>query len=304
MLGTYEAAGDIVRFRPRFPLVPGLSYRVRFDRGARQTEHTRPVEATVLLPAPRKAQRTEVAAVFPGGGELAANHLKFYVCFSAPMTAGEARERVHLLDEQGREVPGAFLWLEQELWDRSRQRLTLILDPGRVKRGLRANREEGAPLQAGHSYRLLIDGAWPDGEGVALRDSFRKEFRVIEADRRGPDRASWRLTAPASGTTDAVELRFDEPLDYALLHEMIDVRDAHGTPLDGTVQVDEGERAWRFRPARPWSSGRHAVRVGRDLEDRSGNDLERPFDLDLHQAPASPPGFDWVELPFAIRHGG
>ena len=62
------------------------------------------------------------------------------------MSTGDAYQHIRLLDETGREVPRAFLQTAHELWDERRQRFTLILDPGRIKRGLRANLEDGAPL--------------------------------------------------------------------------------------------------------------------------------------------------------------
>jgi hypothetical protein len=293
MVGTYAVDGDRVRFQPRFPLVPGLPYRVRYGDGA-QTHET-----TVTLPARASAARARVMAIYPSANELPANQLKFYVTFSAPMMVGEARERVRLLDEDGREVPRAFLWLEDELWDRSRQRLTLILDPGRVKRGLRANIEDGAPLVEGHRYRLTLDGAWRDGNGSPLGESFAKEFRVVAADRRSPDPTQWQVVAPAAASREPLVVRFDEPLDFALLHEMLEVPDNSGAVVDGTMTVLDGERAWRFVPRRDWPRGSFIVRVRPQLEDRSGNELHQLFDADVRTA--SKPDSAWVELGFATR---
>jgi hypothetical protein len=50
------------------------------------------------------------------------------------MSRGEAYRRVHLLDATGRPINLAFLEIEQELWDPEGRRLTLLFDPGRVKR--------------------------------------------------------------------------------------------------------------------------------------------------------------------------
>src|SRR4029450_9861973 len=113
---------------------------------------------------------------------------------------GTALQHVHLMDEAGREVPGAFLALDQELWDPERRRLTLLFDPGRVKRGVRTNVESGAPLVAGRRYRLAIDDGWTDGNGAQLASGFEHAFDVGEADRRSPDPNRWRLTRPSPGT--------------------------------------------------------------------------------------------------------
>src|SRR6185436_15583273 len=79
---------------------------------------------------------TVVAQVYPTADALPANQLKFYLDFSAPMSFGDAYRHIRLLDEEGRDVPRAFLQTAHELWDARRQRFTLILDPGRIKRGL------------------------------------------------------------------------------------------------------------------------------------------------------------------------
>ena len=55
------------------------------------------------------------------------------------------RPYVHLGDADGRDLPHALLAMPPELWDRPRRRLTLLLEPGRIKRGLVPNAELGAP---------------------------------------------------------------------------------------------------------------------------------------------------------------
>ena len=52
MLGSYEATAEAIVFRPRFPLVPGLRYTVRFDPS--RIERTGPsIETIVTLPKTR-----------------------------------------------------------------------------------------------------------------------------------------------------------------------------------------------------------------------------------------------------------
>lgn len=149
MLGRVEVREGGLVFHPRFPLVPGLPYRVLVNDTV----------ITITLPKPATAE-TSVAQVFPTADTLPANQLKFYLDFSAPMSVGDVYRHIHLLDEAGHEVPRAFLQTAHELWDARRQRFTLILDPGRIKRGLRANVEAGAPLREGERYRLVIDASW------------------------------------------------------------------------------------------------------------------------------------------------
>ena len=87
-----------------------------------------------VLPKPSSIA-TKVAAVYPSKSALPENQLKFYVHFCAPMSRGEAYERIHLSNERGEEVEFPFLELGEELWDDSGTRFTLFFDPGRIKLG-------------------------------------------------------------------------------------------------------------------------------------------------------------------------
>lgn len=289
MLGAYEVTEKAVVFRPRFPLVPGVPYRVRFDT----------LETTITIPKPATAATTHVQ-VFPTADELPANQLKFYLDFSAPMSVGDVYRHIHLLDDAGHEVQRAFLQTAHELWDTRRQRFTLILDPGRIKRGLRANVESGAPLREGGRYRLVIDAAWPDGDGNPLSAPFEKAFRAVAADRKMPDYRAWHVTAPFATTSEPLRVHFDEPLDRALLEEMLVVRNAGGEPMAGEIEIAAAETEWTFRPRQPWIEGPYAIQVDTRLEDRAGNNLQRLFDEDV-QVAARNAATSHVELPFTSR---
>jgi hypothetical protein len=299
MLGSYEATAEKIVFRPRFPLVAGLPYTVRFD-GSRLDSAGTAIETRVTPPG-KTASATVVTQVYPTGDELPANQLKFYLDFSAPMSFGDAYRHIRLLDEDGREVPRAFLQTAHELWDARRQRFTLILDPGRIKRGLRSNVENGPPLRAGSAYRLAIDAGWRDGEGQPLREPFEKRFRVTAADRTAPDSERWRLTAPAAGTAGPLEVALSEPLDRALLEEMLVVLDGRGQPVAGQITITAAETRWTFRPQQVWRPGGYALRVSAKLEDRAGNNLRRLFDEDVSKPPENSTMPEWVELPFTLR---
>jgi hypothetical protein len=208
-----------------------------------------------------------------------ANILHWYVEFSAPMEPGSAHEHVRLLDEAGRPVSDAFLRVEEELWDRHRKRLTLLFDPGRVKRGVRANVEMGRPLDAGHRYRLVVDAAWRDAAGAPLASGFDKEFDAGSVDDRSPDPARWRLTAPRAGTREPLHVAFGEPLDHALVQRMVGV-EAGGARVEGRAVLVAGDSVWTFLPAAPWGAGVYALRVDAALEDLAGNSVARVFDTD------------------------
>ena len=115
-----------------------------------------------------------MAQVYPTADRLPENQLKFYVVFSAPMARGGVYRHINLLDERGKAVDLPFLELDQELWDKSAQRLTVFCDPGRIKRGLKPREEFGPVLVEGKRYTLVIDTGLEDANGNPLKERFQK----------------------------------------------------------------------------------------------------------------------------------
>jgi hypothetical protein len=295
VLGTYSVEPPVVRFTPRFPLVAGVTYRVRFDAPSLyqrlslpRPDMAGPIEAAFAIPAPEAIASTVVTGLYPTADVLPMNLLKFYIHFSTPMATGHAYEHIRLIDEQtGEPVAAPFVIMQPELWDPEQKRFTLFFDPGRIKREVGPNREMGPPLQAGRSYRLVVGRDWPDAQGNLLQADFTRTFRVTEADRTMPDVESWQLTAPAAATRDPLRLSFPEPLDHALLQRVLTVHDRAGVRVEGTVAVAGQEKEWSFTPSSPWRAGAYEVRVETILEDVAGNTLRSLFDVDLTSAPAS-----------------
>jgi hypothetical protein len=274
ILGSYRLESGALVFQPRFPLQPGLRYRAVF--------HPAGIKARFDIPA-RDTPPAFVEQVYPTTDRVPENLLKLYLHFSAPMSRREAYRRVRLLDESGKAIPDPFLELEEELWDREGRRLTILFDPGRIKRGLVPHEEVGPPLVAGKRYTLEIDAGWPDAAGKPLKEPWRKPFTVGPADRDPPSLKTWKVTAPKAGSRDPLVVDFPEPLDQALLLHMIEVLDARGRHAGGWAEVDRAETRWRFTPAQPWTSGVHSLRVDRALEDLAGNKVDRPFEVDLFE---------------------
>ena len=169
MLGTHQVVDGTLRFVPQFPLDPGRRYQVRFD-GSRVAgwDGGSPavVETTVGRPAAATEPSTVVARVFPSGETVPANMLRMYIEFSAPMGRPSGVEFIHLLDHDGREIPGAVLPLDYEFWTPDHTRFTVFFDPGRVKKGILPNQQMGRPLEAGaHRHagrgRGVARRAWP-----------------------------------------------------------------------------------------------------------------------------------------------
>jgi len=285
MLGSYRVELGRVLFLPRFPLEPGLTYMARFDvaRLARVTGApagaASAITARLAIEAPDLRPTTRLERVYPSADRLPENLLKFYLHFSAPMSARDSYRHIRLLDSEGRKIELPFLELPQELWDPAGQRLTLLLDPGRIKRDLVPNREEGPPLRRGETFELAIDAAWLDAKGAPLVEAYLKTFEVVEADRQSPDPGEWVLSPPSPNTREPLRIHFDEPLDRALSMRMLLVVAGDGQAVRGEPHVEAYEALWSFHPAAPWLVGSYRLLVDPRLEDLAGNAVGRAFEV-------------------------
>jgi hypothetical protein len=152
-----------------------------------------------------------------------------------------------------------------------------------VKRDLLPNLEVGSPLREGSSYTLVVDRGWPDAGGRPLREDFHKPFSVGAPDHETPSEKTWQVTAPKAGSLDPLVVRFPEPMDQALLVRVIDITTPTGVKVAGSIEVDEQETRWRFRPDEPWKPGDYVIDAATILEDLAGNTLVRPFEVDVFE---------------------
>ena len=100
-----------------------------------------------------------------------------------------------------RAVELPFLEIDQEMWDAESKRLTVLFDPGRIKRGVKPLEDIGPAIESGHSYTLVIAGAWQDAQGAPLKNEYRKAFRVTDADRAPIDTARWTVLSVKAGNS-------------------------------------------------------------------------------------------------------
>ena len=284
MLGVYRVDSSALRFVPQFPLEPGVQYRGVFWPGRLPggvEVKAGVVTAQFQLPAGLSRPATVVSHIHPGAEVLPENLLKFYVHFSAAMSRGRIYDHIHLRDAEGGEVELPFLEIDEELWNPGMTRLTLFIDPGRIKRGVRPLEEIGPALEEGRRYALVIDRNWKDAAGMALQASFEKRFLVGPPDRDPPDPARWELQTPKAGSTETLAVLFPDPMDHALAQRMIRVTDSSGRLVPGIVSLEDQERRWKFRPESNWRSGLHRLVVQTDIEDLAGNNIGKPFEVDL-----------------------
>jgi hypothetical protein len=291
MAGAYRVDADVVRFTPMFGFDEGRTFTVTFAPGripgaaAGDEWRAQPVTHTFKVPAIAKPRTTTVRQVYPSGPELPENTLRLYIEFSAPMGRGEALPHIRLVDDGGADVVDPFLPVEGEFWSPDRTRFTLFFDPGRVKRGIKPNRDLGRALVAGRRYALVIDDGWLDGAGAPLQSAHRHEFTATAAVERPLDQREWGIDMPAAGSRDPLRVTFPWALDHGLLQRSLRLRRANGE-VRGDVRVEAGERRWSFVPSETWTKGEYALEMAPELEDPAGNRLGRAFEVMI---PTSPP---------------
>jgi hypothetical protein len=281
--GRFAVEGQAIRFTPALPFVAGLDYAV-VERGT-----DGPRAHLIRRPARAAAAETTAEGLYPTALSVPLNLLKLYVQFSGPMREGDAATAVEVLREDtGAPLEDVFYQGRSELWDPARRRLTLLLDPGRIKRGLGPHEAMGYPLVEGTWITVRITERFRDADGAALESGTSRRYWVGPALRKAVDPDLWRITWPAALSTDPLEVRFDRPMDHALLHSALTVTDADGAQVPGRIDTGPEEASWRFHPERPWKPGRHALKVAPHLEDLAGNSLVRVFDRDLDLAEDAP----------------
>jgi hypothetical protein len=296
MAGTCTAEADAVVFRPRFPFVPGAAYTVIVPC---DPATNRPLVLTARYPSRPAARVAEVVEIWPTVDTLPRNQLRLYVAFSHPMSEGFAQANVTVVDvADGQTVDDALLPMEPELWDRHRRRLTVLFDPGRIKRGLEPHAEAGYPLRLGMVIEVRVAEGFLDGEGQRLVRAGARRFRVGGDLRGRVDPEAWVLRPPRSGSRDPFRVDFGRPLDHALSQRCLTVTDGSGNEVLGARTTLDGGASWSFLPDPAWGSGQHHLVVDTILEDVAGNSVRRVFDRDLGRRGDDPLADDCVGVPF------
>ena len=233
-------------------------------------------EAAVDLP--------KVVRVDPGGATLPANALRLYIWFDRPARLRVEQADVRLLDADGVVLPGAFMDFGQELWSPDGRRLTILFDPGRVKRDVEGAGDSAAPLVAGRTYQIAVG-------------DFRWRFIVTPAIRQPLDPSVWTVAAPVAATRTPLAIQFDRTMDAALLVSRLAVIGPQGAVVRGRATLAESGGAWRFVPDAPWRSGAYRISVDAALEDVAGNRVGEALDHEVGAAPDDSPA---ALLPFDV----
>lgn len=269
--GRYLLDDQTIIFDPAFDFIAGQRYTIRSHDGTVSlSSFTIPLDDATPAPA--------VVAIYPSGPEIPENTLRFYIQFSTPMMPHRADEFISLLDADNEADDAAFMSFTQELWNEDRTRLTLLMDPGRIKRGVAQNVTLGSALVEGQQQSIVIAEGWPSALVRQSARQFEHSFTVSPALRTLPDTDLWQFQPPQVGASTPLVITLDRPFDYQSVQRAITIKDADGQAILGTVSVKSHERTLWFEPNVPWNTPTIEIAVDARLEDVAGNNFRDLLD--------------------------
>ncbi|MEM9670059.1 MAG: hypothetical protein AAF950_14145 [Pseudomonadota bacterium] len=242
----------------------------------------------------------QVSEIYPTANSIPSNILRFYIYFDAPMQTETVFPEIKLKDDGGNDIDDVFLENRYDLWSRDGRRLTLLLNPGRVKTGITANEQFGNALEKDRRYNLTVGTGVLSADGCGMSAPFSKSFVATNADTASPSPMRWELQTPVSGSRDKLQVRLDGIHDHVSLAYRVRVQTLSGDQVAGRISVSIGESEWHFTPSTPWQDAEYSLVVDPLLEDVAGNRLNELFD-----APSGQSGYETtaatVIVPFSTR---
>lgn len=272
--GQYTKEGKYLIFKPYFPFTSDMTYIIRTKNEKLDSTYSyQPFQVR----KEKIVEQAEVMNIYPLADQLPENLLRFYIYFKTPMKKGQALKYTQLIDEAGNIDRHAFMEFKQELWSADGKRLTVLFDPGRIKRGVSTNLLRGPALLEGKKYELIISGDWEDVYGQPLSTNTSKKIQVVGAYDQQIEVNNWRINKPRRNSHDAITMNFDKIIDHALLQSMIKIVNEEAKPIHGHWEL-EGERSIKFIPAAKWNQGDYTIIIDSRLEDIAGNNLQNLLD--------------------------
>ncbi len=231
------------------------------------------------------SQNPHVTAIYPTSDSIPVNILRFYIQFSAPIQEMDILKHIQLTNEEGENSTGVFFENQYELWNKDRTKITLIIDPGRVKLGLYANNKMGRAFDIGKKYTLTIDSLLLDFNDKKLKKSFTKTFIAVKEDNLAPDIKTWNLLLPKSKTKETITINLNDKIDHISAQTYIKI--VHNKKeIHGEISLKNKEQKWVFKPNMNWRKGNYTIIIHPHLEDIVANSMNQIFDhspLDLNQ---------------------
>lgn len=270
VLGEIKSSGHIHHFTPIIPFRAAQTYEIRQEGR---------YKASFKVKNLKSLNTPELITIFPTRDTVPENLLKMYFIFSSPMQkVGNASNFISVFNETEQQEVELFLNLEKDLWNKEHTRLTLWLDPGRIKTGLIPNKLKGLPLKQGHSYTITVSGKWKSAMGIPLPKNYTKRIVVVKRDNQIPDILNWELSVPAANSKEALNIKFDKSMDAILAKESLRILYQGEIPVEGDYVLGKHERSILFKPVYTWNKGTYEIISQSIIEDLSGNNMKRLFD--------------------------
>ena len=279
--GTFHMDQESVRFEPLFPFLKNTLYSLIVYKGT-EDNLNRPFDSYDIQSLPSNlGPAGEIVSIYPTANQIPVNQLKFYLHFSEPMAEGNSAQSITLQrTDTGEHLSNVFLH-EPELWDHEHKRLTILLDPARIKRGLQEHVQSGYPLVQDTVILFTISEGFLDTHGAKLKSSQKITYKIGPPERRLVEIKNWQYHYPSIDSLEPITVEFDRPLDHALIQRCIWIKDDSGHEVQGCSQVGFEEKSWQFFPQIPWNIGRYTIIIEDILEDLAGNSIKRIFDREL-----------------------
>jgi hypothetical protein len=274
LLGEVTATTMGLLFTPRFPLAPSTRYLVSYGE----------FDTVVDVPSAKPLLNGNVKGFWPKADDLLpANALRVYLYFHHPMERSDVMSHITLKSADGKVIPNPFLTTGEELWSKDGLRLTLMIDPGRQKRGMVPNDEEGPVLEPDQKYELTVSKNWKNAQGQPSPMDIKFKITTTAAQIKGLDDAELVLLKsnpdmfPATSVNPHVY--FKHVMDPELLNRLVWVEDEAGKHVEQWAGTDIARDSITFGSnIKSWPPGKYTVVIEPTLEDICGNRFGLPFE--------------------------
>ena len=222
--------------------------------------------------------KPSVINIYPTSDSIPVNILRFYIEFSHPMQEMGILNHIKLTREDGKNITGVFFENKDELWNEDRTKVTLIVDPGRVKTGLLAHNVLGRAFDEGVTYYLVVDSLLLDFNNEKLNKRFIKKFIAVSEDTTVPNLSNWFVGCPRANTKNCFTINFHDKIDHISAKTLIKINDEDERIVEGQITLGKNESLWIFKPKLKWQRGTYQLIVNSRLEDIAANTLNGIFD--------------------------
>ncbi|MFS4418593.1 hypothetical protein [Maribacter sp. 2307ULW6-5] len=264
--------GNSLKIEPKFSLFDNTEYYILFPEAWNQRPYDFRIEREVS-----KKNPPVVLNILPTTNQVPENLLRFYIVFSQSMQEGFVASHVKLYENDS-EVKHTFVPLKDDLWNKDRTIVTLILDPSRVKTNVGANVLLGRALKKGKHYKLVIASGWEGPDGNVTEETVTKTITVLPQVSEKLDTSTLTLNVPTKTTKEAITVQWHPLVDILLCQEMVRIVTDEGEVVKGRIAIDIKRNQWSFTPLLPWKRGSYQLLIEKTLEDHLGNNFKHPFD--------------------------